>query len=387
MNYNNIKVLVTDGGARQTLSIIRGLKAIGCHVTVLCSSALDVCNVSRLPDIKIRNSNAAGSQDGFEEFIESELRTGNYDVLIPIAEITTNKVTLHEGIFRKYVRIACAPRHSYIQAYNKQRTFEHAKKIGIPCPYTRQEDQDIGEYLDSAVFPIIIKPRQGVGSMGFHKFRTEEEFRTLLDSGKINVDDYVIQEFIHFKKRVSTHIFMDKHGNLTSSLAVEILRWYPIDAGTAVLIRTINNQDIIRYSHDLLREMKWTGFANVGFMIDENKGLPKLLEVNGRIPASVKMSWLCGFNIAKQLIELAYDQDVTQYPTNTKMGVMTRHSQSDFAWFLKSPDRFRCKPSWFSWKNTKDIVFSIDDPLPFFSYTLQRMMRYNEIIGMRKREL
>lgn len=387
MDFKNIKVLVTDGGARQTLSIVRALKEIGCHVTVLCSSVLDVCNASKLPDVKIRHSDAAGSRDGFEEFLETELRTGKYDVLMPIAEMTTNKVTLHEDIYEKYAKIACAPRNAYIQAFNKQHTFEHAMEIGIPCPYTRKEGQSIEDYLSSATFPIIIKPRQGMGSIGFHKFENEKEFRSLLNSGKINIDKYVIQEFVHFKKRYGAYIFVDKHGNVATSLAVEVLRWYPIDAGTSVLNRAIDNQEMIKYSSDLLRKMKWTGLANVNFMIEEKTGTPKLLEINGRISAGVKMCWLCGFNIAKQLIELAYDKEVTQYPTNTKVGIMTRHSQSDFIWFMKSPDRFRFNPSWFSWKNTKDIVFSVDDPLPYFSYTLQRMFRYSEIMKKRKREI
>lgn len=387
MDFKNIKVLVTDGGARQTLSIVRGLKAIGCHVTVLCSSVFDVCYASRLPDVKIRNRHAAGSQDEFEEFLESELRTGKYDVLLPIAEITTNKVTLNESVYGKYARIACAPRKAYIQAFNKQRTFEHAMEIGIPCPYTRRGGQDIDDFISKAAFPIIIKPRHGMGSIGFHKFETQEEFRREINSGKINIDEYVIQEFVRFQKRYSTHIFMDYHGNVNTSLAVEVLRWYPLDAGTAILIRTIDNQEVIDYSAKLLRKIGWRGFANLSFMIDVNTGKPKLLEINGRIPASVKMSWLCGFNIAKQLLELAYGEEVTQYPTNTRIGLMTRHSQSDFLWFIKSSDRFRCKPSWFSWKNTKDIVFSIDDPLPYFTYTIQRMMRYNENMDKRKREL
>ena len=68
MDFSKIRVLLTDGGARQTLTILHGLKEIGCHVTVLCSSKYEVCYASKLPDEKILNENAAGSYDGFEEF-------------------------------------------------------------------------------------------------------------------------------------------------------------------------------------------------------------------------------------------------------------------------------------------------------------------------------
>lgn len=384
MDFRKVRVLVTDGGARQTLTIVRGLKDIGCHVSVLCSSRLDVCYASRLPDEKILNEHAAGSYDGFEELLASILATGKYDVLLPIAELTTNKVTWHEDEYKRYVKIACAPRAAYIQAFNKQHTFEQAMKNGIPCPYTRSEDRDVEDYLQHAHFPIIIKPRQGVGSIGFHKFETEKEFEEFLKDQRINLDDYVLQEFVHFKRRIGTGIFMDQEGNVTTAYAVEVLRWYPIDAGAGVLIRSVEAPDAIRYSCDLLKAMGWRGFANVALMIDEETGDPKLMEINGRIPASIKMSYLCGFNVAKQLIELAYDEKVTSYPSNKNLGILTRHSQADFTWFLKSKERFRSKPSWFSWKDTKDVVFWRDDPLPFFSYTIQRTFRFREISRKKK---
>lgn len=387
MNFKDIRVLVTDGPGRQTLSIIRGLKELGCHVTVLCISRLDICYTSRLPDVKLLDKNAGASAGGFEDFVMEQIKTGKYDVLMPVAENATNRLTFIEDDIKSYVKIACSPRSSYVQVSDKQNTFEHAMDIGIPCPYTRRNDQTIDNYLNNAKFPVIIKPRSGMGSIGFHKFLTEEEFRTALNEGKFDPDDYVIQEFIKFSERYSTHIFLDSKSNINSSVAVEVLRWYPLDAGTAIAIKTISNETIIKYSNALLKDMKYQGFANPSFMIDESDGQPKLLEINGRIPASIKMSFLCGFNISKLLLEAAYDEEVTQYPINSKFGIVTRHSQADWAWFFKSPDRFNCKPSWFSWKNTRDIVFSWDDPLPFISYTIQGLTQYKKKMKKKSHDL
>lgn len=384
MDFSKIKVLLTDGGARQTLTMLHGLKEIGCHVTVLCSSKLDVCYVSRLPDAKVLHPDAAGSYAGFEDVLMKELRSGKYDVLFPVAEMTTNKVTRREEEIKQYVKIACAPRESYIQAFDKQRTFEVALDNGIPCPYTRRANQDIEDFLSHAKFPIIIKPRNGMGSIGFHKFETEAEFRERLDNGTLNVDDYVVQEFVKFEKRIGTYLFVDQKNNVTLSMAQDVLRWFPIDAGTAVLTRSVDAPEALRYAGELLKAMNWRGFACPGFMIDQETGKPVLLEINGRITAGIKLSLMCGFNLAKQLVELAYDEPVTAYPQNTKFGLMARHTQADITWFLKSPDRFRCKPSWFSWKNTGDLVFWANDPLPWFAYTFKKVFSYRESMNKRK---
>ena len=384
MDFTKVRVLLVDGGARQTLTILHGLKEIGCHVTVLCSSKKDVCYNSKLPDKKILNPDAAGSYDGFEDAVLELVKTGDYDVLFPVAEITTNKVTLHEDEIKQSVKIACAPRASYIQAFNKQNTFDKAMEIGIPCPYTRKSSQSVEDFLEHAKFPVIIKPRQGLGSIGFHKFETREEFDEALLNKTFDPEENVIQEFVKFDNRIGTYVLADKNGDPKMSMAQNVLRWYPLDAGTAVLVQSIDAPEAIQYSKKLLKALGWKGFANCGFMIDRNTGEPKLLEINGRITANVKISWLCGFNVAKQLIELAYDEPVTDYGDNVKFGMMTRHFQADFLWFLKSKTRFSCKPSWFSWKNTSDLVYWKKDVKPFFTYTFQKIFRVKDDMAKRK---
>lgn len=384
VDFSKVKVLLLDGGARQSLTILHGLKEIGCHVTVLCSSKNDVCYNSKLPDRKILNYDAAGSYDGFEAAVLELAATGDFDVLFPVAEITTNKVTIHEDELKKHVRIACAPREAYIQAFNKQNTFEKAMDIGIPCPYTRRNNQSVEDYLSKAKFPIIIKPRQGLGSIGFHKFETEEEFREALENKTFDPDEYVIQEFVRFKTRLGVCVLVDGNGDIKTAYSTEVLRWYPLDAGSAVTIKSVDTPDAIEYAGNLLKAMNWKGFANVGMMLDEDSGEPKLMEINGRIPASIKMSWICGFNVARQLVEIALDEPVKGYPVNTKFGMITRHSQVDLLWFLKSPDRFHCEPSWFSWKNAHDLVCWKGDVKPFFTYTFQKVFSYRDAMNKRR---
>lgn len=384
MDFTKVRALVTDGGGRQTLTIIRGLKKAGCHVTVLCRSKLDLCYASKYPDRKLMVRDMVGSE-GFHQTILREISTGNYDVLFPIAENSTNLVTQHEDEYKQYVRIACAPRDIYIQAFDKQKTFELAMAAGIPCPITRHDGEDIDAFLKRVPFPIIIKPRNGVGSIGFHKMDTPEQFRTYITEKQINIDEYVVQEFIHFTQRRSGYILMDGKGNAKTALIAEVKRWFPLDAGTGTCIQTVDDPELMENAVKLLQSMNWKGFANVCFMTDNKDRKSKLLEINGRIPASVKICFLCGYNVSKQMLELAFDEEVTSYPINEKFGLSTRHFQADFMWFLKSPKRFSSNPSWFNWRGTKDIVFYADDPLPFFAYTLQQMTHYKTSMKKRKR--
>ena len=231
MDFKGLRVLVLDAAGKQTLAMVRGLKEIGCEVTVLCKSKLDACYASNVPDKKILSPDMAAIDENYISTVLGMVKTGNYDVLMPIGELSTNPVTQHEAEFTPYVKLACAPRETYIKAFNKQITFDAALESSIPCPYTRHSKQDIEDYLEKCHFPIIIKPRQGLGSIGFHKFKKKEDFWPYMKEKELDPDDYVVQEFVDFENRIGTNLFMDQKGNICTSYAVDVLRWFPIDAG------------------------------------------------------------------------------------------------------------------------------------------------------------
>ena len=109
MEFKNLRVLVLDGSGKQPLAMIRGLKEIGCHVTVLCASKWDTGYVSKLPDKRILEAGIASQNENYIGFVLNQARSDDYDVIMPIGEMSTNVITQHEDEFKPYVKIACAP--------------------------------------------------------------------------------------------------------------------------------------------------------------------------------------------------------------------------------------------------------------------------------------
>jgi predicted ATP-grasp superfamily ATP-dependent carboligase len=206
------------------------------------------------------------------------------------------------------------------------------------------------------------------------------EFQGYLADPCFNVDDYVVQEYVDFEHRIGTLIFMDKHQNVCTAYATDVLRWFPLDAGSAVFLGSTDSPKLLVETAKLLRDLGWQGFAAACFMIEKETGNPKLLEINGRIPASVYLAYMLGYNISQQFLELVYDEEVTRYPENTQFDKYLRHFDTDIAWFLKSPKRFSAKPSWFSWKNTEEVLFRKDDPKPFFFQFFSKLLAYRTIM-------
>jgi hypothetical protein len=66
-----------------------------------------------------------------------------------------------------------------------------------------------------------------------------------------------------------------------------------------------------------------------------------------------------------------------------RKGLYLRYFLSDCVWFLRSPDRFKARPSffWFFGRNLKYEIFSWADPAPtlaFFLYFFLRLLNPKE---------
>ncbi len=388
MDFTKIKVLLLDGGSRQILPILYDIKELGCHVTTFNTSKLDNGYVSRYPNAKILRIDAQTDSEILQKAIDDEIMSGKYDVVIPFGDKYTNFVTLNEDKYRKVTRLACAPRAAYIQAFDKQKTFARCAENKIPCPLTRQEGQDIEDFFSKTRFPIIIKPRSGYGSIGFAKIETAEKFNNLIKLGKIDIDKYVVQEcVVNFKTRYYVNAFFDKNGDLKSVVSGRTTRWFPIDAGAGSMCQTKKLPKIIEYSVKLLKSMNWQGFAQVTWFLDPYDNVPKVIEINGRIPAGIKTNRMAGVSIGKQLVEYAMDLPVTDFGMNFKEDIITRCILTDSLWFLNSSDRFRSRPSWFRFWKSYDVIFSWKDPFPFFTYLIQHAKTIRQDIRKRKHKI
>ena len=386
MDFKGVRVLVLDGYGRQVAIILKELHKLGCITTTLNCSKLDVGYTSRYPKKKILEPSVRYDLNELKRVLDREIPTGNYDVVFPMNEGATDVLWANKELYQKYVKYACAGEEGFVNAYDKQLTMTLCQKNGINCPITKMDDETLEEFLSKVSFPLALKPRKGSGSRGFHKVDTKEQLFSLIESGEVKVEEYVIQEFI---KEGETHrvsyTFIDNEGNVKTSLMAKSTRPYPLVVGTNSLFQSCQMPEITAQAEKLLKLMNWKGYASVCFIESDEDHIPKVMEINGRISASIKMSVLCGAHVVRQLMEMAYDMPVTEYSRDYREDMRLRHFQADMMWFIKSPTRFKCKPCWFSPIRTSDVVFSWSDPIPWFAYTISCFARYKGEMEKRKR--
>lgn len=364
------RVLLIDGGSRQVLPMIKGFSMHGCYVTVYCSSKLDVGYVYKYTDKKVMGVFNPADVDATYRGIKGEIETGNYDLVVPMNDFAATILSKHRDEFSKFAYIAVNSPEKFLLASDKLKTMQICMDNGIPCPKTAVFS-DIADFCDDGwSYPLVIKPRSGYGANGFHTVQSREELERLFTLTEKKFGASLVQEYIpQSSSQYQVEMVMGRDGECKCFVLMDKLRWYPIDGGSSTINVTLNDEKIKSECIALLKTIGWVGYASLDLIRDPRDGVAKILEINPRINGTAKICFQCGVDLALLLLEEAEGGEMTEFP-DCPDGVYLRYIHMDMLWFLKSKERFSAKPSFFSFKNTVDEIFSWEDLKPFFVYSI-----------------
>lgn len=115
--YKGKTVLLLDGYGRQIPSILHQLHELGCVVTTVCESKLDVGYTSRYPQKRIVVKGIRENKKVYRQEIENELKRNHYDILFPVLEVATDICI--DGDFQdryRNLKIIAASREAFLKA-------------------------------------------------------------------------------------------------------------------------------------------------------------------------------------------------------------------------------------------------------------------------------
>ena len=383
--YAGTRVLIIEGYARQCLPLIRAFRNLGCRVAVLCNSKLDIAYVSRKTDEKILGICDREREAETEEQIRTLLKTGKYDVVVPCVDFSASILSRNKEEFSQYAKVVSNDWDVYQIAADKEKTMAVCMENNIPAPLTLLDVTALSDVEASHIkFPIIIKPKTGYGAIGFKKLNNMEELRCVFANKEDTMHHYVFQEYIpQTKLQYECAMFVDNNNEVKTGVVFSKNRWFPVEGGSSTLNITVERPDIVESCKQLLQKINWRGAADIDLIDDPRDGKAKIMEINPRVSGSVKIVFEAGVDQAKQMLELVNSDEVSEQSAY-RIGQRLRCSQTDLLWFLKSPNRFKSEPSWFSNKNTKDQIFYLDDPLPWFVFSFGGLLKYRKEMEKRK---
>ena len=383
-DLRGVRVLLLEGFARQNMALMPALKALGCHVTTYNSSRLDVGYASRYPDARlIRPWNREDAAYSWER-LESVLREGHYDVVIPTTDFSARLLADHIDVVSRYAHPAENGPELFYRLMDKLQTMRICDEAGVPHPRTLERSDAASDILESDLgFPFVIKPRIGYGGIGFHVIRERAGFEETFERAKAQCGPMLAQEYIpQTGRQYQCQVFMDASGEVKSAVLFDKTRWYPVTGGSSCCNTTLHDEAIVENCARLLKAAGWRGYADVDLIEDPRDGAAKVMEVNPRVTGGVKLCFAAGVDEARQIVELALGYPVTACP-DYRDGVMLRYMHTDILWLIKSPNRFKAKPGWFSFMHSTDQIFSPRDPWPWFTYSIQAVGKYRREMARR----
>lgn len=379
-DYKGKHILILEGYARQCLPFMKSFKKMGCEITLLCGSKLDLGYWSRYPDHKIVGICDPDRYEESEKYVCKLIEEGHYALVLPLVDFSARILSENKEELSKYSIIASNDKEVFEVAQDKLSVMKICMENGIPCPKTIT-DVLTPEDAKALRFPIVVKPRNGCGAKGFHRFNSYEEFEDF--SSNIDLREWVIQEYIEQTNRnMSVSLFIDNDGTVKSEYTYVSRRWFPLKGGTGTLNELVNRPDAVEICKRLAEIIGLRG--NVGFDLidDPEDDIPKIIEINPRILACEKIGFVAGVDRARMTLEKEFGDEVVPRRTSDKP-LYIRMTQTDVLWFLKSPDRFKADPSWFRIRDTHDQTFSWADPMPWLAFLIRGMKKLDHEMEIR----
>ena len=365
------KVLLIEGRARQVLPLAKSMRELGVEVTTYNGSKLDPGYASRYPHRKLLAFFDAKEPEKSFEALKAELEKYHYDMVIPMNDDIAIQLSKHKKELEQLTTPIVEDWDTFQFACDKMKTMRVCMGNNIPCPKTFTSLDDFLASGSSVSYPLVVKPRTGCAAVGFHTSDTKEDVVDYFTKAEKKYGPMLIQEYIpQTDIQYKCEMYVDREGTLKASCVFAKNRWYPIDGGSSTLNTTVNRPDIEESCKQLLEIIGWKGYADIDLIQDPRDGIAKVMEINPRITGSVKICYAAGVNFSKLILQ-DFRKEKVDEAFNTNFGLQLRYMHTDFLWFLKSNDRFCCKPSWFNFKNCVHQIFSWDDPWPSIAFTFQ----------------
>jgi D-aspartate ligase len=376
-----MNILLLDGHTVQVLPMLEYLNKKN-HITIFAEEKLSFGWASKYPNKKILCPKLIENEEKYISFLKDYLSNNSIDIIVPLfndsAELMSKIKSSIEAEFK--TKIAIPHYETLIKGHDKNLTMKIAKDINIPHPKTFDlEDGTLEAAAEYCGFPSLIKPNIGAGAKGITRVNSLEELKNEYPSIKNDFGNCTLQEFISQEGfQYKCQLFRDKDGLIKGQTVQKKYRYFPISGGSTSCSEIVLIPEIIEYSNKFLNEVNWRGFADFDYIHDINDNKYKLMEINPRLPASIKSSFKAGVDFSDLIINDAIDNNTTMYKSEN--GIWLRYLSLEVLWFIfsKNKDRFNSKPNWFNFFNSKTYYIdgSLQDPLPMITGFLIGIKKY-----------
>ena len=332
------------GGGLQSLSVARSLKEVG-HDVVIAAKHDKIARRSNFIDdyIDIDEDRDAATVLGTLKAIAKER---GIDLIFPMEDAQAESLSQCKVALEK-VGVKCAVMDWSVFNWvsDKTKFLAFCRQNGFPHPKTEQLSDNVDSAAGYVGFPALIKPSHSEGAKGITLVNSMQELKRQLPLvtekyGDCSLQEYIVQKDFYW----NVMLYRGQDGSWGNHCVIKILRYYPIGGGSSSLCITVENDELVNLCKQILERIDWKGFADFD-VLEKGDGDYRVIEINPRVPASLRAAAVSGINFPEMIVSDLLTGKFALYSYQT--GQYLRYLGLDIAWFLASPKRWKCKPSWF----------------------------------------
>jgi len=234
---------------------------------------------------------------------------------------------------------------------DKLETYKFLVRNGFNAPKTYISLRDalnsikIGEIK----YPVIVKPRWGMGSIGVYEAENEEELLVLYKKALSNIkNSYLIYEsknkidesVIIQEKLAGQEYGLDVINDLNANYQNTIVKVkYSMRSGETDCAETVDNPLLKKLGASISNKLRHIGNLDVDVFIC--KHTPYILEMNARFGGGYPFSHMAGVNLPRAIVHWLKGEKAPMSLFKEEIGILS-HKDIDVISIIKPAEQFYC---------------------------------------------
>lgn len=230
----------------------------------------------------------AADLDAYIKFVIEFCKEHKVDYYYAVIDKEVVNISKNRDKFHEVGTKICVVNYEFAEICHYKNMFsawieENMPQIAIESYKTYAE-------ITNAVFPLFIKPVEGVASSGCRRINTIEEFNVSVQAEMIN-KEILVQEYTE-GYNITVDLVRNKKTQQKAQIQRRELLRNPNGCGIAVEI--LNKPELYDICNELMEKLDLDGVANAEFLY--GNGTYKIIEINPRFSAGSKYSCMAGIN-------------------------------------------------------------------------------------------
>lgn len=252
--------------------------------------------------------------DNYIPSIINYCKENKITAVLSLFDIDLLVLAKNELIFKKNGIQLILASPEFVEICNdKWKTYLFIQSLGVKTPKTYLSVKDVKNAIESKelTYPIIMKPRWGMASMGIYKVDNELELEVFTEKCKkdifksylkyessLTTENSIIYQEIIEGEEYGLDLINDLKGNYVGTFAKQKVT---MRSGETDLGRTASNKPFLEAAQLIATKSRHHGILSVDCFKNDNGIF--IIEMNCRISGHYPLSYLAGFNYPQLLVD------------------------------------------------------------------------------------